>query len=85
MPELALPDSSPLTLAERISFYYTASLDNVANVNTLVAQETRTEAETNRLRRDVEHLELMLAKDWWTDQDLAPLQAAVAAGRPLLP
>jgi hypothetical protein len=27
----------------------------------------------------------MLAKDWWTTEDLAPFQASVAAGRPLLP
>ena len=28
--------------------------------------------------RNVAHLEIMLAKDFWTNEDLAPLQAAAA-------
>jgi hypothetical protein len=29
--------------------------------------------------RNKEHLEIMLAKDFWTTEDLTPLQGAVAA------
>jgi hypothetical protein len=32
------------------------------------------------LRRNVEHLELMVAKDFWTNEDMAPVNAAIAAG-----
>jgi hypothetical protein len=29
--------------------------------------------------RNVEHLKIMVAKDFWTDEDLGPLNAAIAA------
>lgn len=77
--------NTPSYTAEDVAFYYTASLDSVTLVDALVAQETRTDEEVETLRRNVEHLELMLAKDWWTDEDLTPFQTSVAAGRPLLP
>ena len=32
----------------------------------------------NCRQRNIDHLNLMLAKDFWTDQDLSPLQDAVA-------
>lgn len=76
---------TPTYTAEDVAFYYRASLDSVALVDALVAQDTRTDDEVDTLRRNVEHLESMLAKDWWTDEDLTPFQASVAAGRPLLP
>ena len=78
-----MPEISGYT-AEDVAFYYRASLDSVTLVNALVAQDTRDDDEVDTLRRNVEHLELMLAKDWWTDEDLAPFEASVAAGRPLL-
>lgn len=70
--------------AEQVAFFYSASLESVTLVNALAAQDTRTDEEVNTLRRNVEHLELMLTKDWWTDEDLTPFEASVAAGRPLL-
>ena len=78
-----MPETHSYT-AEDVAFYYRASLDSVTVVNELVAQDTRTDDEVGALRRNVEHLELMLAKDWWTDEDLTPFEASVAAGRPLL-
>lgn len=75
---------TPEYSAERIAFFYSASLDSVTLVDALVAQDTRTDEEVDELRRNVEHLELMLEKDWWTDEDLSPFEASVAAGRPLL-
>jgi hypothetical protein len=29
--------------------------------------------------RNVQHLEIMVAKDFWTDEDLTPLNDAIAA------
>lgn len=78
-----MPETPDYT-AEDVAFYYTASLESVTLVNELVTQDTRTDDEVDTLRRNVEHLELMLAKDWWTDEDLTPFEASVAAGRPLL-
>jgi len=79
-----MPETPEYT-AEQVAFFYTASLDSVTLVDALVAQDTRTDEEVDTLRRNVEHLELMLEKDWWTDEDLTPFHASVAAGRPLLP
>ena len=79
-----MPETPDYT-AEDVAFYYTASLDSVTLVDALVAQDTRDDDEVDTLRRNVEHLELMLAKDWWTTEDLTPFEASVAAGRPLLP
>jgi hypothetical protein len=78
-----MPETFEYT-AEDVAFYYTASLDSVTLVDALVAQDTRDDDEVDTLRRNVEHLELMLAKDWWTDEDLTPFEASVAAGRPIL-
>ena len=78
-----MPETPEYT-AEQVAFYYTASLDSVTLVDALVAQDTRDDDEVDTLRRNVEHLELMLAKDWWTDEDLTPFEASVAAGRPIL-
>ena len=78
-----MPETFTYT-TEDVERHYNASLDSVTLVNELVAQDTRTEEEEDCLRRNVEHLQLMLAKDWWTTEDLAPLQASVAAGLPLL-
>jgi hypothetical protein len=75
---------TPEHTAEDVAFYYRASLESVTLVNELVAQATHTDDEVDTLRRNVEHLELMLAKDWWTDEDLTPFEASVAAGRSAL-
>ena len=31
--------------------------------------------------RNVEHLEIMLAKDYWTDEDMTAVNAAVTSGK----
>jgi hypothetical protein len=31
--------------------------------------------------RNVEHLELMVAKDYWTDEDMTASDAAIVAGK----
>jgi hypothetical protein len=31
--------------------------------------------------RNVEHLELMVAKDYWTDEDMTAVDAAIVAGK----
>ena len=78
-----MPETPDYT-AEDVAFFYRASLDSVTLVDALVAQDTRDDDEVDTLRRNVEHLELMLAKDWWTDEDLTPFEASVAAGRQIL-
>lgn len=66
---------------EQIAQNYTASLDSVALINELMALSSRDAEQTASVARNVEHLELMVAKDYWTSEDLAPLNAAITAGQ----
>ena len=65
---------------EQIAQNYTASLDSVNLINDLMALSSRNDEQKATVARNVEHLELMVAKDYWTTEDLAPLNAAIAAG-----
>jgi hypothetical protein len=64
---------------EQIARHYNSALDSVNLINALVSQGSLTEEEELCLERNAEHLEIMLAKDFWTTEDLTPFQAAVAA------
>lgn len=63
--------------AEEIAQNYSAALDSVNLANELLALETLTAEETDRLDRNVKHLEIMVAKDYWTTEDLEPLTAVI--------
>ena len=65
--------------AEEIAQHYSAAMDSVNLVNEIVASgDTDTET-TKTLARNKEHLEIMVAKDFWTTEDLAPFTAAINA------
>ena len=68
-----------LTAAE-IAKNYSAALDSVTLINTLMDLSSRTEEETATVARNVEHLQLMVAKTYWTSEDLDPLNDAVTRG-----
>jgi len=60
---------------------YSASLDSVNLINDLLTKPFLTEEEQDRINRNVEHLEIMVVKDFWTTEDLTPLTAAITAGK----
>ena len=66
---------------EEIAQNYSAALDSVNLINELVALASLDDDQTATVARNVEHLELMVAKDYWTSEDLDPLNAAIAAGK----
>ena len=67
--------------AEEIQSQYNAALDSVTLINELMALDSRDDEQTLTVARNVEHLQLMVAKTYWTDaHDLAPLNAAITAG-----
>lgn len=66
---------------EQIAKNYAGSLDSVTLVTELMALSSRDAEQTATVARNVEHLELMVAKDYWTSEDLAPLNAAITAGK----
>lgn len=67
--------------ATEIAAHYAASLDSVTVITELMALDSRDAEQTATVARNVEHLELMVAKDYWTSEDLAPLNAAIASGK----
>ncbi len=66
--------------AEEIAQHYSAAMDSVNLINALVAQDNRTTEEQDTVSRNVEHLQIMVAKDFWTTEDLTPLNNAITAG-----
>ena len=62
--------------AEQIAKHYSAAMDSVNLING-GQPEGMTDADwADCLSRNKEHLKIMLAKDFWTTENLAPLQAA---------
>lgn len=62
--------------AEEIAKHYSAALDSVALINAGKPEKMTDEDWADCLKRNKDHLIIMLAKDYWTNEDLAPLQAA---------
>ena len=75
-----MPDQETLTAGE-IQKHYDAALDSVTVITDLMALDSRDDEQTAAVARNVEHLQLMVAKDYWTSQDMAPLNAAITAGQ----
>ena len=73
--------------AEEIAKHYSALLDSVELINGYVAgqygQQEIVKNEENKgvVSRNVAHLELMKAKDFWTNEDFTSIDAAIAAGK----
>ena len=64
--------------AEEIAKHYSAAMDSVNLING-TKPENETDAEwTATLQRNKAHLEIMVAKTYWTTQDLTPLHSAIA-------
>jgi len=65
-----------LTQEQKVAKDYSAAMDSV-NLLNAGKPEDMTDAEwTDTVARNKEHLKIMLAKDFWTNENLAPLQAA---------
>lgn len=65
-------------MENQIAQHYSAMLDSVALIDGGKPERMDDTEWADCLRRNVEHLELMLAKDFWTTEDLAPVRAAIA-------
>jgi hypothetical protein len=64
--------------AEQIAKHYSAAMDSVNLINGGKPEKMSDEDWADCLSRNKEHLKIMLAKDFWTTENLAPLQAASA-------
>jgi hypothetical protein len=65
--------------AEEVAQSVSAAYDSVALLTELNAKETLTEEETATVTRNVEHIRIMMGKEWFigglTDQQITELQA----------
>ena len=62
--------------AEQIAQNYSACMDSVNLINAGQPEDMTDEDWADCLSRNKEHLKIMLAKDFWTTEDLTPLQQA---------
>lgn len=76
MTELATPVEQPT--AEEIARHYSAAMDSVNLINAGKPEQMSDEDWADVVTRNKEHLQLMIAKPYWTTEDLSPLQAAAA-------
>ena len=72
MTEVATPT------AEEIARHYSAAMDSVNLINAGKPEGMSDGEWADCLARNKEHLQIMLAKDFWTTEDLTPLQQAAA-------
>jgi hypothetical protein len=76
-------DNTPT--AEEIAQSYTAMGHSVELINGIIdgskmADEDPEEDKKDAVKRNVEHLEIMVAKDYWTNEDMTAVNAAITAG-----
>jgi len=64
------------TTPEEIARHYSAAMDSVALINGTKPEGMEDAEWADTVARNKEHLQIMLAKDFWTNEDLTPLQAA---------
>jgi hypothetical protein len=64
---------------EQIAQNYSAAMDSVNLINAGQPEDMTDEDWADTVKRNKEHLEIMVAKDFWTDEDLTPFTAAIAA------
>jgi hypothetical protein len=76
MTEIATPVEQPT--AEEIARHYSAAMDSVNLINAGQPEGMDDAEWADCVARNKEHLKIMLAKDFWTTEDLAPLQEASA-------
>ena len=65
-----------LTTEQQIAKHYSACMDSVNLINAGQPEDMEAAEWTDTVVRNKEHLVLMLAKDFWTTEDLTPLQEA---------
>jgi hypothetical protein len=65
--------------AEQIAQHYSAAMDSVNLLNAGQPEGMSDEDWADTVSRNVEHLEIMVGKDFWTTEDLTPFNTAIAS------
>ena len=76
---------SEVKTAEEIAQDYIAMGHSVELINGIIdgskMADEKVEERQACVDRNVEHLEIMVAKDYWTDEDMTASDAAIVAGK----
>jgi len=64
---------------EQIAQHYSAAMDSVTLLNAGQPTDMSDEDWADCVSRNVEHLQIMVGKDFWTTEDLTPFNEAIAA------
>ena len=74
--------------SEEIAQHYKAMGDSVTLIHDVIAgnamAEETDEEKKDCVKRNVEHLKIMVAKTWWGDEDMQPSNEAIAVGETYL-
>jgi hypothetical protein len=64
--------------------HYKAMGDSVKLIDDILTgvamQDETDEEKKDCVKRNVEHLKIMVAKEWWNDEDMQPSNEAITAG-----
>jgi hypothetical protein len=63
---------------EEIARHFSAAMDSVNLINAGQPESMTAEDWADTLARNKEHLKIMLSKDYWTTENLTPLEEASA-------
>jgi hypothetical protein len=67
--------------AEERARTYSAAMDSVNLINREAPVESTPQDWKDCLQRNVDHLEIMISKTWWEEENLQPLIDAIATGK----
>ena len=77
--------SEEIKTVEEIAQDFTAMGHSVTLITDVIAGNAMADEEAadkqSAVDRNVEHLELMVAKDYWTTEDMTAVNAAIVAGK----
>jgi hypothetical protein len=77
--------SEEIKTAEDIAQDFTAMGHSVTLITDVIAGTSMVDEEAadkqGAVDRNVEHLELMVAKDFWTNEDMTAINSAIVAGK----
>ena len=80
--------SDEVKTAEEIAQDYTAMGHSVTLINGIIDGSKMVDEEDSEkkdcVKRNVEHLELMKAKDFWTTEDMTAVDSAISSGNTYL-
>lgn len=70
--------------AEERAQTYSAALDSVTLINNGKGPRQSEEDWLAAVQRNVDHLKIIVGKDYWVDEDLTPFNNAIAGGEAIL-